>query len=240
MTKNILKILAIFIIGTIGGIFADQILWPYFVERPLFLKYKLEQTPVYVTERKEVTNYIQENVALKEAAGKAAKTIVGVKTETNEGNILRGSGLVVSNDGFFVTLADLVPQGSDFAFYVGDKWPEYQILKRDLKSNLALVKVDGAGLATAGFADLEKIKIGERVFLSGFDFSSTTPQMAVNEGIIKIFDKNLIQTNIFDAVSLNGSPLFDIEGNVIGLSIVGSSGQVSAIPAAKIRQFIGF
>ncbi len=139
MSKNILKILAVFILGTVGGIFADQILWPYFIERPLFYQYGLEQSPIYLTEKKETTNYIQENVALREAVEKVAKTVVGVKTETEEGEVLKGSGLIVTNDGFLVTLADLLPQGSDFAFYIDGDWPAYQVLKRDLKNNLALV-----------------------------------------------------------------------------------------------------
>lgn len=240
MLKNIFKILAVFVVGIVGGIFAEQILWPYFIERPLFLKYKLEQTPVYVTERKEITNYIQENVALREVAEKVAKTVAGVKTKTEDGGILLGSGLIVTNDGFLVTLAELLPKGSDFNFYIGNKWPEYQVLKRDLKNNLALVKVEGGGFHTAGFADLEKIKIGERVFLAGFDFSSTTPKLMVNEGIIKTFDKNLIQTNIIETSLANGSPLFNIEGNVVGLSFADERGRVSAVSADKIRQFIGF
>ena len=240
MAKNIFKILAVFIIGTVGGIFAEQILWPYFIERPLFYKYKLEQTPVYVTERKEITNYIQENVALKEAAEKVLKTIVGVKTKTQEGEVLTGSGLIVTNDGFLVTLADLIPQGSDFAFYVDGKWPEYQVLKRDSRNNLALVKVGAGGFHTAGFADLEKIKLGERVFLAGFDFASTSPRLMVNEGVIKIFDKDIIQTNIVETSLVNGSPLFNIEGNVVGLSFLSADGRVFAIPVTKIRTLAGY
>src|SRR3989338_5066410 len=115
MLKNILKILGMLIIGTAGGIFADQFLSPYFFPK---------QTTVYVTERKEVANYIQENTALREAAEKVGKTVVAVKSKTKEGAVLEGSGLIVTNDGFLVTLADLVPQGSDFAFYVNAKWPE--------------------------------------------------------------------------------------------------------------------
>jgi len=231
MSKNILKILAVFIFGSAGGIFADQILSPYFFPK---------QTTVYVTERQEITNYIQENIALKEVIEKISKTVVGVRVRTEEGKMILGSGLVVTNDGFLATLADLLPQGSKFAFYIGEKWPEYQVLKRDLKNNLALVKVEGSGLHTAGFADLEKMKIGERVFLAGFDFSSTTPKLMVNEGVIKIFDQDLIQTNIFETSLANGSPLFNIEGNVVGLSFIDGHGQVFAVPASKIRQFVGF
>ncbi len=240
MGKNIFWVVALFIIGMVGGIFADQIFWPYFIERPLFHQYRLEQSPVYVTEKKEVTNYIQENVALKEAIGKVEKVIVGVRDKTVEGKILEGSGLILTNDGLVVTLADLIPQGSDFSFYIEEKWPSYQVLKRDLKNNLALAKVDEGGLSTAGFADWEKLKLGERVFLMGMDFATTTPQKIVNEGIIRNFNENLIQTNIFESAFVAGSPLFNIEGKVVGLCTVDGKGRVSAIPVTKIRQFIGF
>ena len=103
MVKNILKIIIIFIIGTIGGIFADQILWPYFIERPLFYEYRLEQAPVYVTESKEF--FIQENAALKNAIEKVEKTVVGVRTTTKTGIFLEGSGLILTFDGLVIVPA---------------------------------------------------------------------------------------------------------------------------------------
>ncbi len=78
MSKNILKILAVFIFGAAGGIFASQVLSPYFFPK---------QTTVYVTEKKEITNYIQENIALKEVIEKVAKTVVGVRVKTEEDKI---------------------------------------------------------------------------------------------------------------------------------------------------------
>ena len=239
MAKNIFKILAVFVIGTVGGIFADQILWPYFIERPLFYQYRLEQSPVYVTEKKETTLYVQENFALREAIEKVEKVVVGVKTKTKAGETLEGSGLVVTSDGLIVTLASLVPQGSEFYFFIEGQWPAFQILKRDLENNLALIKLEKGGLATCGFADLEKTKVGERVFLIGTDFSTSTPQKIVNEGIIGFFDEDSIQTNIFEEQKIQGSPLFNIEGKAVGLNMVDESGRVSAIPVSIIRTFTG-
>jgi len=243
MLKNILKILAIFILGMVGGIFADQILWPYLVERPLFYKYRLEQSPVYVTERKEVT--IQENVALKNAIEKVEKVVAGVRTKTGTGKFLEGSGLIVTSDGLIVTLADLVPKGSDFSFFVDGKAAAFQILKRGLENNLALVKIEATDLPTAGFADLGKVKLGERVFLVGVappstEGGATLPGFVVNEGIIKSFDENSLQTNISEKISLQGSPLFNIEGEVLGLNTIDSEGKVITIPISKIKSFAGF
>lgn len=240
MAKNLLKILALFIIGIGGGIFADQILWPYFIERPLFQQYRLEQSPTYVTEKQETTLYVQENTAIRKSVGDVLPAVVGVKTKTTSGETLEGSGLVLTSDGFIVTLASIAPKGSEFAFFVDAKWPAFQVLKRDLSNDLALIKLEKSGLKTRGFADLTKIKLAEPVFLVGFDFSTTTPQNVVNSGIITSFSGDLIQTNIFEQKTMAGSPLFDIEGKLIGLCVIAADGRVSAIPANLIRAFTGF
>jgi len=237
MLKNIFKIIAVFILGVAGGIFADQILWPYFIERPLFYQYRLEQSPVYVTERKEVT--IQENVALRNAIERVEKVVIGVRTETPKGKILEGSGSIVTSDGLIVTLAELVPQGSTFSFFVDNEKVHFQILKRDLKENLALVKIEKTNLPTLGFADLEKIKLGERVFLVGVIFDKSGLSKIVNEGIVKSFSQDFIKTNIFENYLLAGSPLFNIEGQVLGLNTIDLEGKVIAIPISKIKSFIG-
>lgn len=236
MARSLLKIIGIFILGIGGGIFADQILWPYFVERPLFYQYRLEQPPVYRTEK----IYIQENDALKDAIEKVEKVVIGVRTETRRGKILEGSGLNLTNDGLIITLAELVPFNSTFNFFVEGKSVPFQILKRDEKENLALVKLSGVEpLATAEFFDLDKIKLGERVFLIGVVFEKEESRKIVNEGIVKAFDQNFIQTNIFEKNTLAGSPLFDIEGRVLGLNMIDKEGEVIAIPISKIRSFTG-
>ena len=238
MLKNVLKVLAVFVIGMVGGIFADQIFWPYFIERPLFHQYRLEQTPINVIERKEI--FIQENTALQEAVKRVEKAVAGIRTETKTGKILEGSGLVMTSDGLIVTLAELVPAGSDFAFLIEGKPAGYQILNRDLKNNLALIKLDKVNLSAVSFADLDKIKSGQRVFLVGtiFDKEGVSQKM-VNEGIIKYFSRDLIHTNIFEKHTLAGSSLFDIEGNVLGLNKIDKEGKIITIPISLIREFTG-
>jgi len=238
MVKNVFKIIGVFILGIGGGIFADQILWPYFIERPLFYQYRLEQSPVYVTERKEIT--IQENMALKNAIEKVEKTVIGVKTETQAKKIIEGSGLIITSDGLVVTLAELVPQGSNFSFFVEGQSANFQILKRDLKENLALVKIEKSNLPIVSFANLEKLKLGERVFLVGVIFEKEELSKIVNEGIIKSFSEDFIKTNIFENYLLKGSPLFNIEGEVLGLNTIDKEGKVIAIPISKIKTFAGF
>jgi len=235
--KNILKIIAFFVIGMIGGIFADQIFWPYLVERPLFNEYQLEQKPTYVVEKKETI--VQENTALTEAIEKTEKTVIGVRSQNASGTS-EGSGLVVTSDGLMVTLADLVPQGSSFLFSLNGKAVSYQILKRDLSKNLALIKLGESSFSAVSFANLEELKLGERVFLVGEVFNNKEAFKVVNEGIVRRFDSVLIETNISEKDVLNGSSLFNIKGEVLGLNTINSEGKVIAIPISIIKEFIGF
>jgi S1-C subfamily serine protease len=237
MLKNILKIIVIFIFGMAGGIFADQIFWPYFVEKPLFFQYRLDKPPVYIAETKEIR--ITENIALQEAVLKVEKAVVGIRTQTTGGKTLDGSGLIVTSDGLMVTLNELLPAGSKFSFFVYGNAVPFKVLKREPEKNLALVKLEADNFKTVGFADLEKLRVGQRVFLVAKN-PSFEGGMIVNEGIVKAFDENSIQTNIFEEARVAGSPLFDIEGRFLGLTKINKKGQVSVLLASKIRTFLGF
>ncbi len=237
MIKRLFLIIAFFLIAMAGGIFATQTVWPYFVERPLIDKYKLETSPVYLTEVREI--YIQENTALVEAVEKVEKVIVGVRSKTKAGRVLEGSGLIVTSDGLIVTLAELVPPGSEFSFFVENKPLPYQILKRDSENNLALVKLSDSLLTTTGFAGIDDLKIGERVFILGNLFKNDIPYKSVNQGIVQMFDNQFIYTNISEKPVLAGSPVFNIYGEVLGLSTIDSNNKVNAIPISLIREFIG-
>jgi len=226
MKKKVLQILAIFVVGILGGLFANQFIWPYFIERP-----------VYVTERKEII--IEENTALKNAVEKVEKTVVGIKTTSKE-KILNGSAMILTSDGLIVTLAELVPQGSEFLFFVEGQPSPYQILKRDLTNNLALIKLEQNNLPTVGFADLNKIKTGERIFLIGTIYGVKEFTRGVNEGVVSYFDENLISTNILERNTMAGSPLFNIKGEFLGLATIDYWGIVGIIPVDIIRTFAGF
>ncbi|MDD5145086.1 MAG: trypsin-like peptidase domain-containing protein [Candidatus Pacebacteria bacterium] len=233
MKKNIFKFAAIFVVGMIGGIFANQIFWPYFVIRPLFEKYNLDSRPVYMTEIKEVT--VRENTALKDAAEKVNKSVVGIKSPSGG---IKGSALIVTSDGFAVTLNELISQSSSTVLLEGDQYPA-RVLKRDVKNNLVLLKIEDGSLPTVSFAKLEELKSGERVFLLGVIENSTTTQAAVNEGIVRSFNKDFIETNIVEEKKLKGSVLFNIGGDALGINLVGEDGKVEAIPISKVRQFMG-
>lgn len=225
MTRTILKIVTVFVIGTVGGIFADQILWPYFVERPLFYKYDLEQRPIQITKQQKIT--IQENQALQDAIEEVKTSVVAVRSETGF-----GSGLVASSDGLVVTL-NSVANGTSTVVYQG------QQLKAGLvktEGKFTVLRINKDNLPTPAFIDIEQARLGQRVFLIGKLFKEKELVTVINHGIIKYFDKNGIHTNIFEIKTLGGSPLLDIKGDVLGLVTIDRQGKVTSIPLPPTDQ----
>jgi len=241
MPRFLFRTVFILILGALGGMIFQAFILPYLATKPYFQRFQFIKI---LTEREVIVNpketvIIQENVALQQAVEKIERIVIGVRTKTKGGKILEGSGLILTSDGLVVTLASLVPFGSEFNFFwEGEKLP-FQILKRDLKTNLALIKVEKNNLPTTGFADLEKIKLGQRVFLLGIVFENEQPKKIVNEGIIKTFDENTIRTNIFEKNILKGSPLFNIKSEVVGLNTIDLEGKVAAVSISKIKEFVG-
>ena len=238
MIKRIIKIISIFAIGMVGGIFSSQIIMSRLLDMNYNNLLKTVAGPIYFTEKKEIT--VQENTALQDSIDKVKESIIGVRTKTKEGKIIYGSGFILTQDGLVITLSSLIPKGQDFAFFVGDKAQDYQILKRDSNNNLALIKIGKEGLEPCAFADLDKLKIGQRVFLLGAVFGKNDILQQANQGIVKIFSQDKIETNIFEDNNSAGSALFNIDGELLGLNTINEEGRVIAIPVNVIRTFAGF
>lgn len=239
MWKNIFKIIAILIIGAIGGLLFQVLILPYLFTNPYFEKFQfvkiLKERKVIVNPKEEII--IQENVALQNAIEKVKNSIVGIKSISKTGKILEGSGLILTSDGLVLTLSDLVPSGWETKIFLDNREVIPKILQR--KNNLILLKIEEKNLATVSFADFEKMKLGERIFLIG-KVPPPNGGWTVNEGIIKTFNEEILETNIFDTAFLQGSSLFNIDGQLMGLNKVDKYGRVSAISIKTIRESFGF
>lgn len=243
MIKNILKIFNILLLGAVGGLLFQIFVLPYLFTNPYFERFQfiktLKEREIVVNPKEEII--IQENIALETAIEKVEKSVVGISAKKPTGEIVKGSGFIISSDGLMVTLSSLIPQGSIINFFIEEEGIQYKILKRDASQDLALVKLEKNNLTTRGFANSENNKLGERVFLMGIVFYGKGDfQKIVNEGIIQSFNEDYIKTNIFERDTIEGSPLFDIEGNLLGINTINSEGKIIAIPVDKIKSFTGF
>lgn len=224
--------------GALGGLLAQFTISPY-LARYTYLINGSENQPIIINHREEI--FIQENTALVEAIEKVEKTVVVIESSTKAGKTIGGSGLIVTNDGLIITLASIVPEGYIASVFWEGEELEFKVLKRDIKQNLALLKVEKDHLPTIGFVDSDEVKLGERVFLIGKNMlPKKEEQESVNEGIIKVLSEEYFKTSMVDSINLQGSPLFNIEGKILGLNTVEKSGEIFTIPVWKIRDFLGF
>ncbi len=135
-----------------------------------------------------------------------------------------GSGFIVSADGYVLTNAHVVAEASEVNVKLTDKRDfKARVVGVDRRTDVALLKVEANGLPYVRMGDASKIKVGEWVVAMGspFGFDST-----VTAGIVSAKSRNLpdesyvpfIQTDVAINPGNSGGPLFNLDGEVIGIN----------------------
>jgi len=144
-----------------------------------------------------------------------------------------GSGVVVSGDGYILTNNHVVADADEIQVTLSDKKKyEAQIIGRDPKTDLALIKIKTENtIPAARLGDSDKLMVGDWVVAIGnpFGLGST-----VTAGIVSAKGRvigagpydNFIQTDASINPGNSGGPLFNLNGEVIGVNtaIVSQSG----------------
>jgi serine protease Do len=135
-----------------------------------------------------------------------------------------GSGFVVSTDGYILTNAHVVDQADEITVKFNDKREfKAKVIGADRRTDVAVIKIEASGLQTVKFGDPSKLKVGEWVVAIGSPFGF---ENSVTAGIISAKGRSLPQENfvpfIQTDVAINpgnsGGPLFNLNGEVIGIN----------------------
>jgi len=228
MKEKIIKYTILLLVGILGGLISG---WVVFKD-PSF-------SAIQVINKQDKI-YIEENKALVDKIKGVKDSVVGIHSYYLDGSV-NGSGFVLTNDGLVITLAENIPGGSKSNISVkGEDNLSYQVIKRDLTTNLALIKLDKNNLSTRGFLD-SVILEGERIFIVSESFNYSTAKFfySVNEGIVKSVSEEKIRTNILETGRVEGSPVFDIQGRLVGIAYKNENNLVDVIPISKVKEFSG-
>ncbi|MEO5867953.1 MAG: Do family serine endopeptidase [Sphingomonas sp.] len=168
-----------------------------------------------------------------------------------------GSGFIISPDGYIVTNNHVVAPGakgatvdSITAIMIDRKEYKAKLIGRDPTSDLALLKIDATNLPYVKFGDSNHARVGDWVIAIGnpFGIGST-----VTAGIVSALHRvtgggaydRFIQTDAAINQGNSGGPMFDMNGNVIGINSQIFAGQSGgnigigfAIPAEDARPVI--
>ncbi|MDA1337405.1 MAG: serine protease [bacterium] len=238
MPKQILIFLLLFLIGAGGGLWAQAFLLPSLSANTSFASWQfLKDWNARIQVIAPVEQiFVRENEAIEKTINIVQDTVVAIKSS----GARAGSGLVYTLDGLIVTLSSLVPAGFKVTVHSEGKDPlPAQILKRDVANNLALLKIEDTGLKTTGFIENGGVNLGERVILLAKVIEDKKSTVIVNTGVIKRIKENALVTSIVEKENVDGSPVFDIEGRVVGLVDADLQGNIFVIPSSTLRTFLG-
>jgi serine protease Do len=139
-----------------------------------------------------------------------------------------GSGFVVSPDGYVLTNAHVVADASEVTVTLTDR-REFvaKVIGIDKASDVALIKIPATGLPTVRFGDPAKLRPGQWAIAIGSPFGF---ENSVTAGVISAIGRPLIdsssQSNYVTFIQTDaavnpgnsGGPLFNIDGEVIGIN----------------------
>jgi len=161
-----------------------------------------------------------------------------------------GSGFIIDATGIVITNNHVIKGAEDIMVRVnGGKEYKAKVLGADPLSDIAVLKIETKEkLISVKFGDSDKARIGDWVIAIGNPFGLGG---TVTSGIISARNRDIgmsryedfIQTDASINVGNSGGPLFDMNGDVIGINtaILGQSGSIGigfAIPSNSAKKVI--
>ena len=185
------------------------------------------------------TNDAGRALSLTEIYEMTVNSVVGIKTEAKINvfgqeavSASAGSGFILSSDGYIITNAHVVKDADtiEVQLYNGETY-EATLEGKDTSFDIAVLKIDGENLPAVSVADSDTLKVGEEVVAIGNPLGELT--FTMTNGILSALDReinidgnpqNMLQTNAAINSGNSGGPLFNTDGNVIGVTSVKYSG----------------
>ena len=171
------------------------------------------------------------NCSRTSAKAKAANgAVVSIIMSDKDGQpIAQGSGFLISKDGRVVTNYHVVKRGSsaviklpDGAFFLVDG-----VVAFDKARDVAVIKAHGENFRTVALGDSDRLQVGEEVVAIGNPLSlELTVSNGIVSGIRTIGDDGGKFLQITTPISHGGSggPLFNMAGEVVGITSSGLPG----------------
>jgi serine protease Do len=135
-----------------------------------------------------------------------------------------GSGFIISPDGTILTNAHVVQNASEVTVKLTDR-REFKatVVGVDAQTDIAVLKIDAENLPSVKLGDPKNLDVGEWVVAIGSPYGF---ENSVTSGIVSAKSRSLpdgtyvpfIQTDVAVNPGNSGGPLFNLEGEVVGIN----------------------
>ncbi|MDH3469373.1 MAG: DegQ family serine endoprotease [Gammaproteobacteria bacterium] len=135
-----------------------------------------------------------------------------------------GSGFVISSDGYILTCAHVIADAKEIVVRLSDRRElDAKVIGADRRSDVALLKVEASDLPAVKIGDPGALSVGEWVLAIGspFGFESTATAGIVSAKGRALPNENyvpFIQTDVAINPGNSGGPLFNLDGEVVGVN----------------------
>jgi serine protease Do len=135
-----------------------------------------------------------------------------------------GSGFIISSDGYILTNAHVVDGANVVTVKLTDKREfRAKVVGSDKQSDVAVLKIDASSLPTVKIGDPNQSKVGQWVVAIGspYGFDNTVTSGIISAKARALPDENytpFIQTDVPVNPGNSGGPLFNLQGQVIGIN----------------------
>ena len=135
-----------------------------------------------------------------------------------------GSGFIVSADGIIITNAHVVADATEITVKLTDRREfDAKVLGVDKRTDIAVLKIDAKNLPAVKIGHASDLKVGEWVAAIGspFGFENTITSGIVSAKARALPDENyvpFIQTDVAVNPGNSGGPLFNMDGEVVGVN----------------------
>jgi serine protease Do len=135
-----------------------------------------------------------------------------------------GSGFIVSSDGVILTNAHVVAEATEITVKLTDRREfDAKVLGVDKRTDIAVLKIDAKNLPAVKIGHASDLKVGEWVAAIGspFGFDNTITAGIVSAKARALPDENyvpFIQTDVAVNPGNSGGPLFNMDGEVVGMN----------------------
>lgn len=135
-----------------------------------------------------------------------------------------GSGFIISRDGHILTNAHVVEDADEVTVRLTDQREfEAKVVGTDRRTDIALLKISAKNLPVVDIGESSKLEVGEWVVAIGSPFGFTN---SVSQGIVSAMGRSLpgedivpfIQTDVSVNPGNSGGPLFNMNGEVVGIN----------------------
>ncbi|WP_455223502.1 DegQ family serine endoprotease [Kaarinaea lacus] len=135
-----------------------------------------------------------------------------------------GSGFIVSKDGYVLTNFHVIKDANEIIVRLSDRRELVaEIVGSDARSDIAVLKIEGDDLPVVDIGNSDSLKVGEWVLAIGSPFGF---DYSVTAGIVSAKGRNLprenyvpfIQTDVAINPGNSGGPLFNLDGEVVGIN----------------------